>query len=549
MKKIHYILIVLLVILTGISGYIWLTKDFSVSRIYPSDGIVVSNDFPVSIIVSPYDDFRSVEVRVNGRLKERIEYNDVRKLRVGNNAFINLPVRIEGERSGKKEIEIIFNRKFLSPKYRAAFEVEYKEIPDIVSQPDSITAAKVEKFFAEQIQDVIIMLNNTRLRSEDWKNDSKYTEKKRELSEADIPEDVKKSFMKLIETFEKDTTRTAKTNASNELNYILMKSGYPVITVLLESEPAEGEKRTVIFAYSVKEVSKVTAGGINEKVYLLERLDRLGNKELFSGIITEHSPVTLVIDDVIKMNAKELEIFLNGERSEADKLTRKYTHYFVKEEKEVSEIVKSISEEPEKIKMEERNLSGRTSKGGWSEVADYEQGNPEKPNREKTAYELMKVSTGTHEAKHLADYKDGFPFAKSITRITPYFFGSEILTEAKTNIGRLIKVYDVFSRINPEYSAYLFSLGYSAGSRKYVLLKLLDFVLNEYYKDNQYHWAAKLIFYRFGDKTGVEAGELLTQPVEGNERVWVEIYKKLTRTEGEEIGRIAREIFNEDYGE
>ncbi len=293
---------------------------------------------------------------------------------------------------------------------------------------------------------------------------------------------------------------------------------------MLENEFEQGIKRTVIFTYKIIEKSIVKSGGILEKVYLLERLDKLQGKELFSGIITEHSPVCLIINEVVKRNSEELGIFLSGGKGDAGVLTRKYTHYFIKDETEIGRITSAIVKEAEEFSERKSGSAGNA------------------------AYEITKLSTSTHEAKHLADYRTGFPFAKCITEILPYFFGNEILTESNTDIKRLIKVYDVFSRINPEYSAYLFSLAYADGGRKYQLLKLLDFILNDYYEDNQYQWAAKLIYYRLGAKTGIDAKKILTEAVEGNEKEWVEIFKRAAGTDAEKLGKIFREIYEEDFG-
>jgi hypothetical protein len=524
MKKIYIILISVFIILSVFSVYIYLSKDFNVNIIYPPEGILVSTNFPAFIIVSPFDEFKDVEIKVNGRLKDKIDYENLRILRLGNNAFINLPVTVEGEHSGNKDIEVIFNRKFLSPKYRLLAKAKYFEFPDVPASPDSTEIKRVEDFFANRIQDVLIKLNTTRINNPDWKNDADYLKAKETAGKNNLPEDVKKAFFDLVGTFENDSGRIATANASNYLNYILLKHGYPVLTVLLENEAEAGLKRTVLFTYKIIEKSSVNAGGIVEKVYLLERLDKFGGKELFSGIITEHSPICLIINEVVKRNSEELGVFLSQGKTEAGVLARKYTHYFIKDEEEIAKIIGAIVKESEEF-----------AKKKGSGV-------------ENIAYEITKLSTATHEAKHLADYRNGFPFAKCITEIIPYFFGNDILTESKTDIKRLIKVYDVFSRINPEYSAYMFSLAYADGGRKYLLLKLLDFILNDYYKDNQYQWAAKLIYYRFGAKTGIDAGKILTEGVQGNEKEWTEIFKKVIETDAETLGKIFKEIYNEDFG-
>ncbi|MBN1633589.1 MAG: hypothetical protein JW917_05445 [Ignavibacteria bacterium] len=524
MKKIYIILISVLFILTAFSVYIFISKDFKVTIIYPPEGIFVSTNFPAFIIVSPFDEFKNVEIEVNGRLKDRIAYEDLRILRLGNNAFINLPVTVEGEHSGNKDIDIIFNRKFLSPKYRLLVNTKYFEFPDITETPDNTEIKRVEDFFSTRIQDLIIILNTKRIDNPDWKNDVDYLRAKESTRVNNLPEDIKKAFFVLVETFENDSGRIATANASNYLNYILLKSGYPVLTVLLENEFENGLKRTVLFTYKIIETSVISSGGISEKVYLLERMDKFAGKELFSGIITEHSPVCMLINEVVKKNSEELEVFLSDAKAEAGVLTRKYTHYYIKNEAEINKIIRTIVEEAEVFRQ----------------IRD--------ASRKNIAYEITKLSTATHEAKHLADYRTGFPFAKCITEILPYFFGNEILTESKTDIKRLIKVYDVFSRINPEYSAYLFSLAYADGGRKYQLLKLLDFILNEYYEDNQYQWAAKLIYFRLGAKTEIDAKKILTEAVEGNEKEWVEIFKRAAETDAEELGKIFREIYKEDFG-
>ena len=557
MKKTIIILILIFLILSGVTGYILLSKDFNVNIIYPQEGILVSTNFPAFIIVSPFDKFKEVEIRINGRLKDRIAYEDMRILRIGNNAFINLPVTVEGERSGNKDIDITFNRKFLSPKYRLLTSVQYFEFPDVTETPDEAEVARVEDFFANRIQDLIVQLNTTRISNPDWKNDAGYLKAKESAGGNNIPEDIKKAFFDLVGTFESDSGRISKANASNYLNYILLKRGYPVLTVLLENEFEEGIKRTVIFTYKIIEKGAVKSGGISEKVYLLERLDKLEGKELFSGIITEHSPVCLIINEVVKKNSEELAVMISGGKGDAGVLTRKYTHYFIKEETEVGRIVSAIVREAEEFS------EGFAGGGDVVNLPKPELGKeyfrvftqtPERINQrltrgvEDAAYEITKLSTATHEAKHLADYRSGFPFAKCITEILPYFFGNDILTESKTDIKRLIKVYDVFSRINPEYSAYLFSLAYADGGRKYQLLKLLDFILNDYYEDNQYQWAAKLIYYRLGAKTGIDARKILTEGVKGNEKEWTEIFKKAAETDAEELGKIFREIYEEDFG-
>lgn len=524
MKKIYIILISVFIILSFFSVYIYLSKDFNVNIIYPPEGILVSTNFPAFIIVSPFDEFKYVEIKINGRLKDKIAYEDLRILRLGNNAFINLPVTVEGEHSGNKDIEVIFNRKFLSPKYRLLAKAKYFEFPDVPASPDSTEIKRVENFFATRIQDLIIKLNTTRINNPDWKNDADYLKAKESAGGNNIPEDVKKAFFDLVGTFESDSGRIATANASNYLNHILLNHGYPVLTVLLENEAGDGLKRTVLFTYKIIEKGVVNTGGISEKVFLLERLDKLEGKELFSGIITEHSPVCLLINEVIMKNSSELEVFLSDEKTGAEVLSRKYTHYFIKDEEEIARIINAISAEAEKFSSKHNTNNGNI------------------------AYEITKLSTSLHEAKHLADYRSGFPFSKSITGIIPYFFGNDILTENSTDIKRLIKVYDVFSRINPEYSAYLFSLAYAEGGRKYLLLKLLDFILNDYYKDNQYQWAAKLIYFRLGEKKGIDAKKILTEPVTGNEKEWTEIFKKVIETDAETLGKIFKEIYTEDFG-
>jgi len=552
MKKTFIILIPVFLILSAVTGYILLSRDFSVNIIYPPEGILVSTNFPAFIIVSPFDKFKEAEIRVNGRLKDRIAYEEMRILRIGNNAFINLPVTVEGERSGNKEIDIIFNRKFLSPKYKLPLKAQYYEFPDVTESPDSEQIKRVEDFFGNRIQDLIIQLNTARINNPDWKNDAEYLKAKGTASGNNIPEDIRKAFFDLVGTFESDTTRIAKANASNYLNYLLMKHGYPVLTVLLENEYEQGIKRTVIFTYKIIEKGLVRSGGISEKVFLLERLDKLEGKELFSGIITEHSPVCLIINEVVKRNSEELGIFLSGGKAEAGVLARKYTHYFIKDETEIGKITGAIVKEAEEFRRNRGAVKEDETAGRQSEQRESERGltggRNEQTDGRSIAYEITKLSTSTHEAKHLADYRTGFPFAKCITEILPYFFGDEILTESKTDIKRLIKIYDVFSRINPEYSAYLFSLAYAGGGRKYQLLKLLDFILNEYYEDNQYQWAAKLIYYRLGAKTGIDAKKILTEAVEGNEKEWAEIFKRAAGTDAEELGKIFREIYEEDFG-
>ncbi len=187
MKKTIIILILIFLILSGVTGYILLSKDFNVNIIYPPEGILVSTNFPAFIIVSPFDKFKEVEIRVNGRLKDRIAYEDMRILRIGNNAFINLPVTIEGERSGKKDIDITFNRKFLSPKYRLLTSVQYFEFPDVTETPDETEVARVEDFFANRIQDLIVQLNTTRISNPDWKNDAGYLKAKESAGVNNIP--------------------------------------------------------------------------------------------------------------------------------------------------------------------------------------------------------------------------------------------------------------------------------------------------------------------------------------------------------------------------
>lgn len=524
MKTKFTLLIFLLLIVISLPAIVFFkSKGFSVTLIHPYDSIFVFNDFPVSIAASPYDDFSEIDIRINGKTIDKINIENISTITIGNVRLINLPVRISNFQSGEYNIEFIFKRDLLSINKSVDLFVTYFKISQEPNKASENDIQKLYNFLSKDAPEFTDFLRKAREFIKDWKNNKEYLNEKEKIKNAEIPNEIKQSFIELINNIEIDTNTLKINNSANYFNYTLHKNGFPFFINVLDIWKKSSSLRCLTLYYKIVDSIKISNSNENEIVYILDRIDNIKRKELFIGILQENSPFTFILNDVNDRVARQYENIISNDFTLASRQIREFSRYYLKEDPETKLVKDEITKE----------------------YIDYK--NSLKKVPENLIKNIMLQNSALHEGKHLIDYKNGFPYSKCIAEILPAFFGNDINQAQNLRISDIQDIIYIITDINPEFSAYLYSLANANGCKKFTLLELFSFITNKYTQNTEYDWAAKLIFTKILEKNGFDYHSLLIQQSKNNEREWAEVFKKLIVLPVQKIQKDSEEILKEQF--
>ncbi len=523
--KIKFVLfILLLLIIVSIPALIFFkSKGFSVTLIHPYDSIFVFSDFPVSLAASSYEDFSEIEIKINGTTIENFEKEKLSTITIGNIVLINLPVKISKFPTGKYKIEFIFKRDLLSLNKSTELFISYYKLSETPRNADRTNVEKIKNFLSKDAPEFTDYLRRAREFIKDWKNSNEYLKEKEKILNADIPQEIKQSFIELINNIETDTAILKINNSANYFNFVLFENGYPFFINVLDIWKKNSSLRCLTLYYQIIDTLKIGTNDNEETVYLLERIDNIKRKELFIGILQENSPFTVILDEINDRITKQFDNIISDDFSIASRQIREFSRYYIKEDKETKIVKDEITKEFNDYKKGLSNIPANLSK------------------------EVMVKNSALHEGKHLIDYKNGFPYSKCITEILPAFFGEDIKEVKNLSISNIQDILYTITNINPEFSAYLYSLAFAKGCKKFTLLELLSFITNKYTQNTEYDWAAKLIFTKLAEKNGYNYHNLLLQQSRNNERDWTDVFNKLIVLPVEKIQKDSEEILKEQF--
>jgi len=524
MKTRFTILIIILVILISLPVIIFLkSKGFSVTLIHPYDSIYVFSDFPVSLAALPYDGFEEIEIFVNDKSIEKIDVDKISTIIIGNVRLINLPVKISQFQSGNYNIKFVFKRDFLSLDKSVELYISYYKLTPNPVKANLNDIEKVNDFLSKEAPEFTDYLRRAREFLKDWKNNKEYLTEKEKIRKADIPEVIKESFLDLVNNIEIDTVILKINNSANYFNYVLYENGYPFFINVLDIWKKKSSLRCLTLYYRITDTIIIGNNIEKEKVYLLERIDNIKRKELFIGILQENSPFTVILNEINDKISRQFKNIISDDLSIASKQIREFTRYYIKDDSETKIIKDEITKEFNEFRITHNDISENLYK------------------------QIMLMNSALHEGKHLIDYKNGFPYSKCIAEILPAFFGENIKDTKILSISDIQDILYIITDINPEFSAYLYSLAYSQACRKFTLLELLSFITNKNTQNTEYDWAAKLILTKLAEKNGIDTHNLLLQQSLNNEREWSEIFKKLIVLPADKIKDDSKNILIEQF--
>ena len=493
------------------------SERFQISIISPQDSTSVFSDFTLSMFITP-SEVHEADIYIDGSLYKIYGEEDIKSIDISGSKLWSIPVKMDTFPSGGHSIQIYLKGGvFTKNNNKRIFLNCYKIHPDPV-KPTEAEYNAVQSFLADKIQNLFIKLNNVRYAKENWQRSTEYTLTKKEVYEANVPGNIRERTFNIVSAIEDGKSYERLSSAVNELNYELQEQGYPFIAVLIDNTNESKYRTTLLLTYKISEVYPVKADSQTVNTFLMKRMDRLDVQELFNGAVQENSPYAYVLEDQATINAKDISGFLTDDNSIAIKSVTKKTNGNMTKE-EVSEIIKGIK----------------------SEIRSY-------PSKNDAAFDISVRDIAIHESRHALDYRLGNKLSKSVVDLLSHIYNKPPSENKSDDIQTIKTAFETLLRINPEFSALLYTLAKNEGNRKYSLLKLFDYISDSYYDNTPYSWAAKLIFARLAEQAGNSFhGNIVYEPFAPNKKEWSSVFMSLMRLEPAELGNLADTVYAKEF--
>ncbi len=513
----YYVLFPLLVISAGvlsvIVGYkIYNLNTYKVYLIAPETSILVSTDFPATILIKGRKTPDVVEVYVDDKLSEKIMFKDAAYTDLGELKIANLKIDPLYLSSGKHSFTIVLTGSMFLKESRISADFIYEKMNNFSSANSKEKTDAMTKYFAEDVSQMIVALNNAReyYINSDWKTSEKYLAQKQKVLNADVEGSVKAKLAEVIQAIENKNSLDSIYNSANALNVELYNKGYPVTNLMFEYRYKNGNNNSLLMSYGISDSVLLEKENQRSLVHIIKRLDGINVKEQFLGIKLPNSPFAFILEDNMNLlTERYLRIFSTDETTAKNEISR-MTNGYIRKNEDASYILGKIKEESQKYIIN------------------------------KTFTEMLRKSNAYHEIRHLNDFKEARRIGKSVPEVLKYFYGdikNENFFSLDSSFRTEKDICETLLKVNPEFSAYLYELVNSTGLRRLVLLNLFEKLVNPDKDDTSHQWAAKLIIFQLAKLKGFTDRDLISLPLEGNEGEWYTILKKLMDVPAEQLER------------
>ncbi len=505
-RKIKYyvvlpLLIVSALVLTVLVAYnFYNIYSFKVYLISPQTRILVSSEFPATILIKGKRMPTEIEVYIDDKMIQRSNANTFDYTDLGILKIANLKIDPLYLPAGVHSMSIVLKGGMFLKDSRITKEFIYEKMSPVPGKPSEEDVKKMKAFLSDDVSGLTVKLNNARdyYVNSDWKNSDKYVEQKQAVKNADADTAVKRKVLDLFAKIEEKGDLDEINNLTNSLNLELHNKGYPFANLMFEYRYNNGTTASYLLSYEITGEIAPLPESPDRKVYILKRIDKLNITEQFLGIKLPNSPFSFILDESLELAVKRCTAAADKDESvkEIKRMTKSYRIN--------DDDAKLLSE---KIR-EEINLF----------------------SRKESAAVLVKNSNAFHEIRHLNDYKDAKRIGWSVPDVLKYFyadFGDDNIFNIDSSFTHEKEICETLLKVNPEFSAYLFELAKSNGLRRYILLSLFERIINPDKEDTSHHWASKLIIYLLAKNNGFADRNLVILPVSGNEDAWFTLTKKL----------------------
>jgi hypothetical protein len=483
--------------------------------------MLVSTEFPVTIMVKGSKMPSVVEIYVDDKLTDKKLFDNIDFTDLGGIKLASMSIDPLYLSNGKHSFTVVLMGGFFQKDSRVSAEFLYEKMNSYFRLNSNENIGKMTKFFAEDVSQLIVRLNNARdyYISSDWRKSEKYTALKEKVFSADVDSAVKSKIGILINDIEEKKPVDEIYNSLNSLNAELYNRGYPVANLMFEYRYQNGGSDSYLLSYVVKDSVLTGTETRKSKVDIIKRIDGINIKEQFLGIKLPNSPFSFIIDENLNLVYKKYSDMLGNDWYESAREIQKLTNGYVKTTEEVKFLLDKMKEE----------------------ASAY--------SRKAPLFQLVKEANAYHEIRHLEDYKNARNIGRSVPQILKYFYGdfrgSGFSLDSSFTLEK--EICETLLKTNPEYSAYLYELANSRGLRRILLLTLFEKIVNPDKEETSHHWAAKLILTNLAKINGIDTGELLTEQVKGNEQKWYELTRKLVDIHYEKIERDASQLMMNEF--
>lgn len=503
----YYVLFPLLIVsaavLSVIVGYkIYNLNSYKVYLISPDNSILVSTDFPATILIKGRKTPDVVEIYVDNKLAEKKMFKDIAYTDLGELKIANFRIDPLYLSSGKHNFTIVLTGSMLLKESRISADFVYEKINNFSYTNEKEKVSTMRKFFAEDVSQLIIALNNAReyFINSNWKTSEKYAAQKKKVMDADVEQGVKTKLSEIITAIENKSSIDSIYNSTNALNVELYNKGYPITNLMFEYRYKNGNNNSLLMSYEISDSVMIEKENLRSIVHVIKRIDGINVTEQFLGIKLPNSPFAFILDESMNLQAERYLRIFSPDEAVAKKEISRMTNRFVKKEEDTKYLVDKVKEESQKYILN------------------------------KGFNEMLKKSNAIHEIRHLNDFKEARRIGKSVPEVLNYFYGNlqngDFFT-LDSSFKNERDICEILLKVNPEFSAYLYELANSTGLRRLVLLNLFEKLVNADKDDTSHQWAAKLILYHLAKLNGFVNKDLISLPLEGNEEEWYGILKKL----------------------
>ncbi len=496
-------LIVSTLVLSVIVGYkVYNLNTYKVYLISPDNNILVSTDFPATILIKGRKTPDVVEIYVDDKLTEKKMFEDLNFTDLGELKIASFRIDPLYLSSGKHNFTVLLKGSMFLKDSKISADFIYAKMNNFsyLNEKEKVNAMKT--FFAVDVSQLISALNNAReyYINSDWKTSDKYSAQKKKVFDTDIEQSVKTKLSEVISLIEKKSSVDSINNATNSLNLEHYNKGYPITNLMFEYRYKNGNGNSLLLSYEISDSVLLEKENFRSLVHIIKRIDGINVKEQFLGIKLPNSPFAFILDESMNLlTERYLRIFSPDEELAKREISR-MTNGYVRKNEDITYLLGSVKEETQKY------------------------------FNDKSFVDLLRKSNAFHEIRHLNDFKEARRIGKSVPDVLCYFYG-DVKNGNFFSLDSSFKlerdICETLLKVNPEFSAYLYELTNSTGLRRLVLLNLFEKLVNPNKEDTSHQWAAKLIMFQLAKLNGLTNRDLISQPLEGNEEEWYTILKKL----------------------
>jgi hypothetical protein len=505
------ILIVSASVLSVIVGYkVYNLNSYKVYLITPDSRILVSTEFPATILIKGRKTPDVVEIYVDDKLTERKMFKDLNYTDLGELKIANFRIDPLYLSSGKHNFTVLLTGSMFLKESRISTDFVYEKMNNFSSLTEKDKVSIMRDFFAKDVSQLVIALNNAReyYINTDWKTSEKYAAQKKKVNDTNVDEAIKYKVMKVISAIENKNSVDSIYNETNSLNLELYNKGFPFTNLMFEYRYKNGNTNSLLMSYEISDSVLIEKENLRSLVHIIKRIDEINVREQFLGIKLPNSPFAFLLEERMNLQAERyLRLFDQDSKIAKTEISR-MTNGYVKKEADADYLLAKVKEESQKY------------------------------INNKTFVEMLKKSNAFHEIRHLNDYKEARRIGNSVPDVLNYFYGN-LKSGNFFSLDSTFKVErdicEILLKVNPEFSAYLYELANSTGLRRLVLLNLFEKLVNADKDETSHQWAAKLIIYNLAKLNGFVNKDLISLPLEGNEEEWYGILKKLMDIPSEQL--------------